>query len=119
MAQYLEEYGKRFWDYGLLEPTSYGREVEHEMSQWNQDPNWLAAHSQCAVDLFNLEQLQIHNDALAAVRSDHALQIFVDGKAGMGKTILVNAICEKVRSMGRILLPTAITAFATQHYAKG
>ena len=89
------------------------------MSQWNQDPNRLAAHSQCAVDLFNLEQLQIHNDALEVFFSDHALQIFVDGKAGTGKTFLVNAICEKVRSMGCILLPMAITAFATQHYARG
>jgi hypothetical protein len=32
IAQYLEEYGKRLGDYGLLEPTSYGREVEHEIS---------------------------------------------------------------------------------------
>ena len=43
IAQYLEEYGKRFQDYGLLEPTSYGQEVEHEMSRWNHDPDRLAA----------------------------------------------------------------------------
>jgi hypothetical protein len=31
--------------------------------------------------------------------SDHALWIFVDRKVGMGKTFLVNTICNKVRSM--------------------
>jgi hypothetical protein len=75
--------------------------------------------SQRAVDLFNPEQLQIHDDILEAILSDHALQIFVDGKAGMEKTFLVNAICDKVRSMGRVVLPTAIAAFAAQHYAGG
>jgi len=43
IARYLEDYGKRLGNYGLLEPTSYGREVEHEMSRWNHDPDRLAA----------------------------------------------------------------------------
>ena len=43
IARYLEDYGKRLGNYGLLEPTSYGQEVEHEMSRWNHDPDRLAA----------------------------------------------------------------------------
>jgi hypothetical protein len=53
------------------------------------------------------------------VINDHSLHIFVDEKAGTGKTHIVNVICDKIRSLGCVVLPTAIAAFAAQHYAGG
>ena len=45
--------------------------------------------------------------------------MFVDGKAGRGKTFLVNTLCAWVRAEGRIALPTATSAFAAQLYPGG
>jgi len=119
IGTYLEEYGKKLSDYGLPEPTSYARETEHELSRWNSDPDTLTAQADNAAVHLNPEQREIYDDVLHAVNNGLGLQIFVDGKAGMGKTFIVNAICDKVRSLGRIVLPTAIAAFAAQHYAGG
>jgi hypothetical protein len=55
-------------------------------------------------------------DSLA---DDRSLQIFVDEKARTGKTHLLNVICDKIRSLGCIVLPTAAAAFAAQHYPGG
>ena len=69
--------------------------------------------------LFNAEQSSIYNNIQNAVLDEESLHIFVDGKAGMGKTYLVNMICNKIHLLGHIILPTAIVAFATQHYTGG
>ena len=45
--------------------------------------------------------------------------MFIDGKAGCGKTFLVNTLCAWVRAVGRIALPTATSAFAAQLYPGG
>ena len=47
------------------------------------------------------------------------LLMFIDGKAGQGKTFLVCAIIDRIRSMGQIALPTATAAFAAQLYPGG
>jgi predicted ATPase len=47
------------------------------------------------------------------------LCLFVDGKAGRGKTMLVNTLCDKIRSLGKIVIPTATAAFAAQLYPGG
>jgi hypothetical protein len=115
----LSEYGKTLSNYNLPEPCTHGREVEHELARWNRDTELLARHADAARALFNIEQCAIYDDVTDAVINDHSLHIFVDGKAGTGKTHIVNVICDKIRSLGRIVLPTAIAAFAAQHYAGG
>lgn len=45
--------------------------------------------------------------------------MFVDGKAGRGKTFLINALCEHIQSQGEIIIPTVTAAFATQLYPGG
>ncbi|KAF8141784.1 hypothetical protein EV363DRAFT_1144330, partial [Boletus edulis] len=44
---------------------------------------------------------------------------FIDGKAGRSKTFLINAVCDKLRSLSRIVLPTTSSAFAAQLYSGG
>src|ERR1700743_1452938 len=101
----LEEYGKTLNDYGLPEPVSYGREIEHKIAHWNVNPTSLVADAQTAYEMFNAGQQTIYDDIINAMIRGDSLQAFVDGKAGRGKTTLVNAICQKVRSLGRIVLP--------------
>jgi hypothetical protein len=119
MAGYLEEYGKKLADSKLPEPIVHGREVEHELSRWNSDRDVLRSRADDAASQLNPEQQQLYDDVLDAVENNHPLYAFVDGKAGMGKTFLVNTICDKLRSLGHIVLPTAITGFAAQNYAGG
>jgi hypothetical protein len=119
LAEALRGHGKSLATYNLPKPTTHGREVEHELGRWNTDPESLATSADTARALFNAEQCTIYDDVLKAVIEEQSLHIFVDGKAGTGKTYLVNMICNKIRSLGRIVLPTAIAAFAAQHYAGG
>jgi chromosomal replication initiation ATPase DnaA len=79
----------------------------------------LSAQANTAIMQFNDEKWAIYNDVISSLAEDRSLHIFVDGKAGTGKTHLLNVICNKVRSLGRIVLPTVAAAFATQHYAGG
>jgi chromosomal replication initiation ATPase DnaA len=44
---------------------------------------------------------------------------FIDGKAGCGKTLLVNTICNSLLLLDFIVLPTATSAFAAQLYPGG
>ncbi|KAH9847639.1 DNA helicase Pif1 like protein, partial [Lenzites betulinus] len=67
----------------------------------------------------NSEQYQIYTEIMDAVAHRRPFRAFVDGKAGRGKTFLVNAICNELRSAGRIVLPTATSAFAAQLYPGG
>jgi PIF1-like helicase len=119
LGECLEEYGKTLSDYGLPEPISYGREVEHELARWNVNPTALATEADATYDIFNTEQRIIYDTIVGAISSGTGLVAFVDGKAGRGKTTVLNAVCQKARSMGRIVLPTAIAAFAAQQYAGG
>lgn len=115
----LAEHGKSLAFYGLPEPSFHSREVEVEMEKWQPDANVLAARSATAVSKLNSEQYQIYTEIMDAVAHRRPLRAFVDGKAGRGKTFLVNAICNELRSAGRIVLPTATSAFAAQLYPGG
>ena len=109
------EYRKTLSNYSLPEPCTHGREVEHELTQWNSDTSGLAAHANAACTAFNIEQRTIFDDVTDAVVNGKSLHVFIDGKAGTGKTHLVNVICDKIRLLARIVLPMAIAAFAAQH----
>lgn len=119
ISHLLEEYGKRLSDFGLPEPIVHSREVEHELMRWGQNPDVLAQRADQAVSILKPEQLEIYEHALASIMNGEPLCLFVDGKAGRGKTMLINTLCDKVRSLGRIVLPTATAAFAAQLYPGG
>ena len=119
IGQCLEEYEKTLSDYGLPEPMSYGREVEHELAKWSSDRDGLSLRADAAANTFNQEQRFIYDLIITAVVENQPLLMFIDGKAGTGKTYLIQTICDKIRSLGRIVLPTATPAFAAQHYDGG
>lgn len=115
----LEEYGKRLSDFGLPEATIHTREVMHELLRWGPAASTLGMRAATTIQMFNPDQLAIYNCVLSAITEHRPLCIFIDGKAGRGKTTLVNALCDKVRSMGHIVIPTATAAFAAQLYPGG
>jgi hypothetical protein len=115
----LEEYGKTLSDFGLLEATVHTREVMHEILRWRPAALRLATRAENTVNIFNQDQLSIYTAILSAVLENRPLCAFIDGKAGRGKTTLVNALCDKLRSIGRIVIPTATAVFAAQFYPGG
>ena len=115
----LAEHGKSLAHYGLPEPSFHGREVEAEQDKWAPRADSLAMQSANAVALLNGEQHEIYTEVMDAVTHGRPLCAFVDGKAGRGKTFLVNTICNQLRSQGHIVLPTATSAFAAQLYPGG
>ena len=67
----------------------------------------------------NPEQRSIYNEVMDAVLLGNQTLIFIDGKAGRGKTFLINTLCARLRSLGRIVVPTATSAYAAQLYPGG
>lgn len=119
LARYLEEYGKTLEDYGLPHPVHNSPEVLHELERWGRHPERLRERADTARAAFNPEQAEIFRVVVDAVMNGQPLCIFIDGKAGRGKTFLVNAICDILRSHGKIVIPTATSAHAAQLYPGG
>ncbi|OBZ67116.1 hypothetical protein A0H81_12909 [Grifola frondosa] len=119
ISRLLEEHGKSLGMYGLPDPNFHSPEVEEELKTWSSNPELLAARAGKAVAKLNAEQYKIYTQIMDAVLHNRPLCAFVDGKAGRGKTFLVTTICNKLRSMNRIVLPTATSGFAAQLYPGG
>ena len=119
IGQLLEEFGKTLDDFGLPQPMSHADEVSHELSRWNAQSPYLLRRSIEAFSHFTSEQHRISSLIVHAIHHRQPLCLFVDGKAGRGKTFLVNALCDWVRANGKIVLATATSAFAAQLYPGG
>ncbi|KAG9036935.1 hypothetical protein FRB95_007498 [Tulasnella sp. JGI-2019a] len=89
------------------------------MARWNAHPDLLAERASAAVHRFNHEQRAIFDRIMEAANNNQPLCLFIDGKAGRGKTFLLNAICDALRSINQIVIPTATSAFAAQLYPDG
>ena len=119
LSDYLEEHGKKLTDYALPQPPDHGRELLRELERWGSNPDALATRARDAIRHFNPLQMEIYNVITSAVNDDRQILAFVDGKGGRGKTFILKAICDYVRSTGRIFLPGATSAFAAQNYEGG
>nr|GAT43072.1 ATP-dependent DNA helicase [Mycena chlorophos] len=113
IGRLLEEYGKQLSDYGLPEATV------HELERWGPVADELETRANAMLGLFNAEQREIYTAILAAVMARQPLCAFVDGKAGRGKTAMITALCDKLRSFNEIVIATATSAFAAQLYPGG
>ena len=119
ISRELEEHGKSPTDFGLEEPDIACDEVEHELGRWQGSTQHSVANAIVACDNLFPDQREIFDTIMQHVTDGTSLCAFIDGKAGRGKTVLVNAICDMVRSLNKIVLPTATSAFAAQLYPGG
>lgn len=115
----LEEFGHTPSDYGLPHPGAQSTEVLHDILRWGVQAALLSSRANTARHSMSQEQVSIFDRIVEAAINYQPLLAFVDGKAGRGKTYLVNAVCDKLRSLGRIVLPTATSAFAAHLYPGG
>jgi len=119
LGSFLQGHGKHLTDYGLPQPLTRDNEVEWELRRWLSWAGMLRQQVDIGLLVFNSEQRHIFLRVQHAISNNEPLLLFVDGKAGCGKTFLVNTLCAWVRSIGRITLPTATSAFAAQLYPGG
>jgi PIF1-like helicase len=115
----LQEHGKTPEDYGLPQPERFGNEIIAESQRWSPQIPQLLSAAQYALSVFTPEQRQIFDLVWNAIELDQPLRLFVDGRAGRGKTFLVNSLCSQVRGHGGIVLATASSGFAAQLYPGG
>jgi ATP-dependent DNA helicase PIF1 len=90
------------------EPVVIREEKDYNVSE-------LAAYVEEVAAQFTEEQQTVFNTINNAVLAELPLQIFIDARGGCGKTFLLNAILDAVRSMepgGCIALATATTGIA-------
>ena len=119
LGSILQGHGKHLDNYGLPQPLTRDDEAEWELRRWSLESQALRQQVDIGLSLFNPEQHDIFSQVQHAILNDEPLLMFIDRKAGRGKTFLVNILCAWVRSTGRIALPTATSAFAAQLYPGG
>jgi len=119
LGTFLQSHGKRLDNYGLLHPIPNSNEVQRELRRWASQAALFQQQVHAGWSTFNPEQRDIFLQVQFAILNNEPLLMFVDGKAGRGKTFLVNVLCAWVRASGRIALPTATSAFAAQLYPGG
>lgn len=119
ITENLREHGKSPEDYGLPQPEYSGSEVFAEIQRWAPQIPQLLSAAEHALTLFNTEQLQVFQVVWNAIQHGQPLCVFIDGRAGRGKTFLVNALCLAVRGHQKIVLATASSGFAAQLYPGG
>ena len=119
LGSFLQSHGKLLGDYGLPQPVADENEVERELRYWSKQTTALQHQVHLGLSMFNNEQRDIFLQIQYAILHNEPLLMFIDGKAGRGKTFLVNTLCAWIRSTARIVLPTATSAFAAQLYPGG
>ena len=81
------------------------------------DVNELAAAVETTIPKFTEAQSEIYNTIIRAVQQEQSLQLFISARGGCGKTFLLNAVLDTVRSLepgGCIALAMATTGIAAQ-----
>ena len=119
LGSFLQGHGKHLGSYGLPQPIPNDDEVQRELRRWAPQAVSFQQQVHAGWSAFNPEQQDIFLRVQLAILNNEPLLMFVDGKAGRGKTFLVNILCAWVRASGRIALPTATSAFAAQLYPGG
>lgn len=119
LQTFLTQHGKSLADYGLPLPTFLQVESMLEIERWSNNRLLIFQRAQESYMSLNDEQQHIFNLIWNAVEENTSLPLFMDGKAGTGKTTVITTLCDALRGMEKIVLPTATSAFAAQLYPGG
>jgi hypothetical protein len=115
----LDDAGRRLSDFGLPEPRHYNHAILAEVRRHGCQPQVRAEKVTQAYNSFNPEQRAVFDAVTSSVMNGSGDAFFISGGAGRGKTFLVNALCDWVRSRGEIVIPTATSACAATLYEGG
>jgi PIF1-like helicase len=117
ISRYLRSQGASLCQFGLPEPVRVDQEVNMELDAFLYRRDTLLQQSQESYRMMNTEQRSIYDHIFNSIGTGGCC--FLDGKAGRGKTFLVNAICNRIRGEGRIACITGSTALSVTLYERG
>ena len=101
-------------------PYSVALELSTEVAAFQPRSAEMTMAVASTVASFNPEQLAVYQRLRAAVEQpDNACLYFLDGKAGRGKTFVMNCLVTWFRAQGGIALVVGSTALSIVHYDRG
>jgi hypothetical protein len=117
---YLRSRGASLREFQLPMPYSATSELSYEVAAFQSHSAEMAAAVEHMIGGFNPEQLAVYQQLRATVeQANNACLCFLDGKAGRGKTFLMNCLVTSLRSQGAIVLVAGSTALSIIHYDRG
>ena len=120
MQSIVHEHGMTLHDYGLpLPDIPTEHETISEMDRWSSHQPFLLQRARATYHRLNLEQRHAYDIISNSLNAQQPLSLFIEGKAGTGKTTVITTLCDALRASNLIILPTATSAFAAQLYSGG
>lgn len=117
ISRYLHSQGASLTHLGLPEPARVERQINLELDVFAQFYDVLQVRSQQAYGMLNQEQRLVYDSVMGSIPTGDCY--FFNGKAGRGKTFLVNAICDRIRGEGYIACIIGFTALSVTLYERG
>ena len=123
IEEYVQDGGCRLQDFGLPSPLFRSPEIINELEAFANHLPTLQHHASNALSTMNFEQhslfSMIYTNIINNTYETPCPPIFVEGRPGRGKTFLMNAIVNKLRSQGKIVLIVGTSALAASLYERG
>ena len=117
---YLAAQGSGLGCFGLREPEFRPREIQLEFEAFAHCLNRLKEQSTEDLERMNPDQAGIYDCILRDAYGEGPHQVYyVEGKAGRGKSFLVNTICSTLRSQSYIVIITGTTSLSVTLYERG
>jgi len=125
IGRYLASQGSSLTQCGLPSPQQhrYDTEVDLERNFFHPHQAILHGRAEAACANMNADQRGIFDRILNQLGGWGSLPqhtaFFIDGRAGRGKTFLMAALCDCIRSNSGIVCVTGTTALSVIHYERG
>lgn len=95
MQTTIQEHGMSLHDYGLpLPDIPTNHETTTEVERWTADRPSLHQRAQTIYHRLNAEQRLTYDAIAESVVTKSALRLFIEGKAGTGKTTIITTLCD-------------------------
>jgi hypothetical protein len=122
ISDLLGENGKTLQHFALPEPDQLPDIVMEEITAFAPFRAELNRSADSMIDSMIEEQSSLYSELYHAVMNPHESSshlFFLEGKAGRGKSWVVQALCAKLRSQGKVVLIAGSTALSVCSYPYG
>src|SRR5436190_5886503 len=120
IQRYLQARGASLQDFHLPMPAHPSTELEIERSAFRGRETDMHEFVRTTRSMLNEEQVRVYHYLESILLADDPPRLqFLDGKAGRGKTFLMNCLVMQFRSEGHVVLVVGSTALSVIYYERG
>jgi hypothetical protein len=123
VEELIQDSGRRLQDFGLPRPLFHSPEVLNELEAFTNRLPALRTNALSAITTMNDEQRSLFSTIYHTITSSPPQSaippFFIEGRPGRGKTFLMNALVNLLRSEGKIVLVVGTSALAASLYERG